>query len=78
MTTRQLNIEISESLFKELEYLSEITEESISDLVIEMIAKNILASRKNAENLKEKLDNIATTNIPEIVETGDLTGVEIF
>ncbi len=29
MNTKQLNIEISESLFKELEYLSEITEEPI-------------------------------------------------
>ncbi len=63
MIIRKLNIEISESLFKELEYLSEIKEESINDLVIEMIARNILSAKRNAETLKEKLDNISQNNL---------------
>ncbi|MDJ0598447.1 MAG: hypothetical protein QNJ37_06370 [Crocosphaera sp.] len=73
MTNKQLNLEISESLFKELEYLSEITEESIDNLVIQMISRNILSTKRNAETLKEKLDQISDDNIPEMVETGDLT-----
>ncbi|MDJ0843414.1 MAG: hypothetical protein QNJ08_04170 [Crocosphaera sp.] len=63
MKTKQLNIEISESLFKELQYLSEITEESIENLVIQMISRNILAAKRNAETLKEKLDNISQNNL---------------
>ena len=59
MKTKQLSIEISESLFKELQYLSEITEESIDNLVIQMISRNILSATRNAETLKEKLDNIS-------------------
>lgn len=78
MKTRQLNIEISESLFKELECLSEITEESIDNLVVQMISRNILSAKRNAESLQEKLNQISDDNIPEIVETGDLRGVEIF
>lgn len=57
MKTKQLNIEISESLFKELEYLSEVTEESIDNLVIQMISRNILSAKRNAKTLKEKLDS---------------------
>ena len=78
MKTRQLNIEISESLFKQFENLAKLTEESMDDLVIQMIAKNILLATRTAEDLKEKLEQISYDNIPESIEAGDLTGVEIF
>jgi hypothetical protein len=78
MKTRHLNIEISEFLFKQLENLAELTEESIDDLVIQIIAKNILFATRTAEDLKGKLELISSDNIPELIETGELTGVEIF
>ena len=59
MNTKQLSIEISESLFKQLEHFYKITEESIENLVISMISVNILLTKRDTEILKEKLDNIS-------------------
>lgn len=78
MKTRQLNLEISESLYQQLERLAELTEESIDDLAISMIAKDIFASLQNAQDFKKKIDSFSTDEIPEIVDHGELTGVEVF
>ena len=43
MQTRQLTLEISEPLFHKLEQLSELTDEPINELVIQMITNNILS-----------------------------------
>jgi hypothetical protein len=54
MKTRQLTLEVSESLFQKLEKLSELTEEPINELVIQMITNNIIIKslRDNVEQVK--------------------------
>lgn len=58
MITKPLTLEISESLYQQLEQLAFLTEESIEDIAISMIAKNILCSTQQAKDLKEKIDNL--------------------
>jgi predicted Zn-dependent peptidase len=78
MNTRKLTLEISESLFEQLEKLAELTEESINDLAIQMIAANILSSTQKASNLNEILAKISSKNLPEFIENGEIVGIEVF
>ena len=78
MQTRQLTLEISEPLFHKLEKLSELTEEPINELVIQMITNNTLNSTQKAKDLNILLTKKLTEFQPEIIEIGELVGVEIF
>ena len=78
MQTRQLTLEISEPLFHKLEKLSELTEEPINELVIQMITNNTLNSTQKAKDLNILLTKKLTESQPEIIEIGELVGAEIF
>jgi hypothetical protein len=78
MQTRQLTLEISEPLFHKLEKLSELTEEPINELVIQMITNNTLNSTQKAKDLNILLTKNLTESQPEIIEIGELVGAEIF
>ena len=78
MKTRQLTLEVSESLFQKLEKLSELTEEPINELVIQMITNNILKSTQKAKDLNDLLTINFPETLPEIIEIGELVGAEIF
>jgi hypothetical protein len=80
MKTRQLTLEVSESLFHKLEKLSELTEEPINELVIQMITNNILNSTQKVKDLNDLLTiNFPVPEaLPEVIEIGELVGAEIF
>lgn len=78
MPTKKLTLEISESLFEQLEKLAELTEESINDLAIQIIAANILNSTQKARSLNKVMKKVSPENLPEIIDNGDLVGVESF
>ena len=78
MQTRQLTLEISEPLFHKLEKLSELTEEPINELVIQMITNNTLNSTQKAKDLNILLTKNLTESQTEIIEIGELVGAEIF
>ena len=78
MKNCQLTLEISESLFQKLEKLSELTEEPINELVIQMITNNIVNSTQKANELNELLAINFSESLPEVIEIGELVGAEIF
>jgi len=78
MQTRQLTLEISEPLFHKLEKLSELTEEPINELVIQMITNNTLNSTQKAKDLNILLTKNLTESQPEIIQIGELVVAEIF
>ncbi|MFM7576996.1 MAG: hypothetical protein ACKO5Q_08685 [Microcystaceae cyanobacterium] len=78
MKNCQLTLEISESLFQKLEKLSELTEEPINELVIQMITNNIVNSTQKANELNELLAINFSESLPEVIEIGELVGAEVF
>jgi antitoxin component of MazEF toxin-antitoxin module len=58
MATRKLTLEISESLFDQLEGIAELTEESIETIAIRIIARRVSSLAKEVQELDEKLAQI--------------------
>jgi hypothetical protein len=58
MATRKLTLEISESLFEQLEGIAELTEETIETIAIRIIARRVPSLAKEVQELDEKLAQI--------------------
>ena len=58
MATRKLTLEISESLFEQLEGIAELTEESIESIAIRIIARRVPSLANEVQELDEKLAQI--------------------
>lgn len=58
MATPKLTLEISESLFEQLEGIAELTEESMETIAIRIIARRVPLLAREAQELNEKLTHI--------------------
>lgn len=78
MSTRKLTLEISESLFQQLEHLAEATEQSTESLAIRMIASKIPSVAREVQELDELLAGITPDNLHGEIDFGEPVGHEIF
>ncbi|MGK7876127.1 MAG: hypothetical protein AB4426_23370 [Xenococcaceae cyanobacterium] len=78
MATRKLILEISESLFEQLEQLSELTEESIESLAIRMIAGRLPSLTREAKKLNELLAGVTPESLHGEIDSGEAVGREVF
>lgn len=58
MNTKKLTLEISESLYEQLERVAEMSEESKETIAIRIIAGRLPSVTRQAQELKEMLDSI--------------------
>lgn len=78
MATRKLTLEISESLFEQLEQLSELTEESIERTAIWSILCSLPYLTRRARNLNEMLEQITPETLHGEIDFGEPVGREIW
>jgi hypothetical protein len=76
MATRKLTLEISESLFQQLEQLSELTEESIERTAIWSILCSLPYLTKWARHLNEMLDQVTPETLHGEIDFGQPVGIE--
>ena len=78
MATRKLTLEISESLFQQLEQLSELTEESIERTAIWSILCSLPYLTKRAHDLNEMLDQATPETLHGEIDFGEPVGRELW
>jgi antitoxin MazE len=78
MTTRKLTLEISESLFQQLEQLAELTEESLESLAIQILASRLPHRIEKERHLNELLDQITPDQLHGEIDFGEPVGREIW
>jgi antitoxin MazE len=78
MATRKLILEISESLFEQLEQLSELTEESIESLAIQILASRLPHRIEKERRLNELLEQITPDQLHGEIGFGEPVGREIW
>ncbi|NEP83795.1 MAG: hypothetical protein F6K17_13115 [Okeania sp. SIO3C4] len=78
MPNKKLSLEISESLYKKLEELSELTEEKIENLAIQMIASSTPKRIENERRLNQMLDGITPEKLHDEIDFGEPVGCEIW
>jgi antitoxin MazE len=78
MATRKLTLEISESLFQQLEQLAELTEESIERTAIWSMLCSLPSLTKRARDLNEMLDQVTPETLHGEIDFGEPVGREIW
>ncbi len=78
METQKLVLEISSTLFEQLEQLSALKEESIESLAIRMIARQVPTLTQEAQELANLLANVTPEMLQGEIEMGESVGREIF
>jgi antitoxin MazE len=78
MTTRKLTLEISESLFQQLEQLAELTEESIERTATWSRLCSLPYLTKKARDLNEMLEQVTPETLHGEVDFGEPVGREIW
>ena len=78
MKTRKLNLEISQSLYEQLNQLSDLTEETIESLIIRILAGRLPSLITEAKELNEMLDGITSENLHDEIDYGEPVGREVF
>lgn len=78
MTTRKLTLEISESLFGQLEQLAELTEESLESLAIQILASSLPRRIEKERSLNEMLEQITPDTLHGEIDFGEPVGREIW
>ncbi|MFB2920123.1 MULTISPECIES: hypothetical protein [Aerosakkonema] len=58
MRTQKLTLEISESLFEQLNHVAELSEESIESIAIRIIAFRLPSLTKEVQEMNERLNKI--------------------
>lgn len=78
MATRKLTLEISESLFEQLEQLSELTEESIERTATWSMLCSLPYLTKRARDLNEMLEQVTPETLHGEVDFGEPVGREVW
>lgn len=78
MANLKLTLEISESLFQRLEQLSELTEESIESLAIQILASSLPRRIEKERHLNEMLEQITPDTLHGEIDFGEPVGREIW
>ena len=78
MATRKLTLEISESLFEQLEHIAELTEESIETIAIRIIARRVPSLAREAHELNEKLAQITPDQLHGEIGLEEAVGGEVY
>ncbi len=68
MKTQKLTVEISENLFGQLEYLSTLTEESIEDIAIQILAGSVPRRIEKERKFNEIVDRITLETLHQKVD----------
>ena len=71
MKTRKLSLEISQSLYEQLNQLSDLTEETIESLIIRILAGRLPSLITEAKELNEMLDGITSESLHDEVDYGE-------
>ncbi|GET36771.1 hypothetical protein [Microseira wollei] len=77
MNKRKLSLEISESLFEQLERVAELTEESIESIVIRIIAFRLPSLTREAQELHEQLNKISPEQLHGEIGLEEVVGSEV-
>jgi hypothetical protein len=78
METRKLVLEISPTLFEELERLAVMKEESMQSIAIRAIASQMPSLTREAKELLELLAKATPETLPEVIDEGEPIGSEVF
>ena len=78
MKPRKLNLEISQSLYEQLNQLSDLTEETIESLIIRILAGRLPSLITEAKELNEMLDVTTSENLHDEIDYGEPVGREVF
>lgn len=78
MKTRKLSLEISQSLYEQLNQLSDLTEETIESLIIRILAGRLPSLITEAKELNEMLDGITSESLHDEIDYGEPVGREVF
>lgn len=78
MATRKLTLEISESLYKQLENVAELSEESIESIAIRIVAFRLPSLTREVQELNEQLDSLATDHLHSEIDFGEPIGREVW
>ena len=70
-------LEISESLYEQLNRLSELTEESIESLAIQMIATKLPDRIEKARRFQVEMEEITSDRLHKEIDFGESVGREI-
>lgn len=77
MFTQKLTLEIPESLFEELNHLSELTGQSVQSLALQSITSSLPRFREQVHNLDELLSRVTTNNLHGEIDSGEPVGREV-
>jgi hypothetical protein len=77
MNKRKLSLEISESLFDQLQRVAELTEESIEAIAIRIIAFRLPSLTREAQELKEQLNKITPDQLHGEIGLEEVVGSEV-
>lgn len=78
MVTRKLTLELSESLFEQLESIAELTEESIETIAIRIIARRVPSLLREVQELDEQLATITPDTMHGEIGLEAAVGGEVF
>jgi hypothetical protein len=78
MATQKLRLEISESLFEQLERIAELTEESLETIAIRIIARRVSSLAREGQELDAFLEKITPDTLPGEIGLEEAVGGEVY